>query len=207
MIRVLTLVLLSAAAFSNGAVALAAEADEPSQIIQNAANEMLRELDAHRADYRKDPSRVSALVDRVLLPHFDSQYAAQQVLAKYWRTASPEQRDRFIKAFYQSLLRNYGTALLEFTADRMTILPFAGDLASGRAVIRTQVKRDNGTQVPVNYSVHKTDKGWMAYDVSIEGISYIKSYRTDFGAEIDQKGLDEVIDRLEKQQCCKSAMK
>jgi phospholipid transport system substrate-binding protein len=61
--------------------------------------------------------------------------------------------------------------------------------------------------VPVNYSVHKTDKGWMAYDVSIEGISYIKSYRTDFGAEIDQKGLDEVIDRLEKQQCCKSAMK
>jgi phospholipid transport system substrate-binding protein len=207
MIRVLTLLLLSAAAFSNGAVALAAEADEPSQIIQNAASEMLKELDAHRADYRKDPGKVSALVDRVLLPHFDSQYAAQQVLAKYWRTASPEQRDRFIKAFYQSLLRNYGAALLEFTADRMTILPFAGDLASGRAVIRTQVKRDNGTQVPVNYSVHKTDKGWMAYDVSIEGISYIKSYRTDFGAEIDQKGLDEVIDRLEKQQCCKSAMK
>jgi len=206
-IRALTLALLSAAAFSNGAVASAAEADEPSQIIQNAANEMLKELDAHRADYRKDPSKVNALVDRVLLPHFDSQYAAQQVLAKYWRTASPEQRDRFIKAFYQSLLRNYGTALLEFTADRMTILPFAGDLASGRAVIRTQVKRDNGAQVPVNYSVHKTDKGWMAYDVSIEGISYIKSYRTDFGAEIDQKGLDEVIDRLEKQQCCKAAPK
>ena len=207
MIRALTLALLSVAAFSNGAVASAAEANEPSQIIQNAANEMLKELDAHRVDYRKDPSKVSALVDRVLLPHFDSQYAAQQVLAKYWRTASPEQRDRFIKAFYQSLLKNYGAALLEFTADRMTVLPFAGDLASGRAVIRTQVKRDNGTQVPVNYSVHKTDKGWMAYDVSIEGISYIKSYRTDFGAEIDQKGLDEVIDRLEKQQCCKAATK
>ncbi len=207
MIRALTLALLSVAAFSNGAVVSAAEADEPSQIIQNAATEMLKELDAHRADYRKDPGKVSALVDRVLLPHFDSQYAAQQVLAKYWRTASPEQRDRFIKAFYQSLLRNYGSALLEFTADRMTILPFAGDLASGRAVIRTQVKRDNGTQVPVNYSVHKTDKGWMAYDVTIEGISYIKSYRTDFGAEIDQKGLDEVIDRLEKQQCCKAATK
>jgi phospholipid transport system substrate-binding protein len=203
----LTLALLSAAALSTGAVASAAEADEPSQIIQNAANEMLKELDAHRADYRKDPDKVNALVDRVLLPHFDSQYAAQQVLAKYWRTASPEQRDRFIKAFYQSLLRNYGSALLEFTADRMTILPFAGDLASGRAVIRTQVKRDDGTQVPVNYSVHKTDKGWMAYDVSIEGISYIKSYRTDFGAEIDQKGLDEVIARLEKQQCCKVATK
>ena len=167
--RASTLALLSAAAFCSGAIAAAAEADEPSQIIQHAANEMLNDLNAHRADYRKDPGKVYALVDRVLLPHFDSPYAAQQVLAKHWRAATPAQRDRFIKAFYQSLLRNYGMALLEFTADRMTILPFAGDLASGRAVIRTQVKRDNGTQVPVNYSVHKTDKGWMAYDVSIDG--------------------------------------
>ena len=205
--RVSTLALLSAAWFCNGAVAAAAEADEPSEIIQNAANEMLKDLNAHRAEYHKDPSRVDALVDRVLLPHFDTQYAGQQVLAKYWRTATPQQRERFIKAFYQALLRNYGTALLAFTADRMTILPFAGDLSSGRAVIRTQVKRDNGTQVPVYYSVRKTEQGWMAYDVSIEGISYIKSYRTDFGAEIEQKGLDEVIDRLEKQQNGKTAAK
>jgi len=177
----------------------AAEADEPSQIVQNAATEMLKDLDAHRADYRKDPSKVYALVDRVLLPHFDAEYAAQQVLAKNWRTATPEQRKRFIDVFYQALLRNYGTALLEFTADRMTILPFKGDLSSGRALIRTTVKRDNGVLIPVNYSLRKTEKGWKAYDVSIEGISYVKSYRTDFGAEIDQNGLDAVIERLEKQ--------
>ena len=199
MIRAVTLILLSGLWLSGSAVATAAEADEPSQIIQNAASEMLKELDAHRAEFQRDPSKVSALVDRVLLPHFDTEYAAQQVLAKYWRTATPEQRQRFINAFYQSLLRNYGNALLDFTADRMTILPFKGDVASGRAVIRTQIKRDNGTQVPVNYSVRKSERGWMAYDVSIEGISYIKSYRTDFAPEIDQKGLDAVIDRLEKQ--------
>ncbi|HZF17683.1 MAG TPA: ABC transporter substrate-binding protein [Steroidobacteraceae bacterium] len=179
--------------------AVAAEADEPSQIVQNAATEMLKELDAHRADYRKDPTKVYALVDRVLLPHFDTEYSAQQVLAKHWRTATAEQRRRFIDAFYQALLKNYGTALLEFTADRMTILPFKGDISTGRALIRTTVKRDNGVQIPVNYSLRKTDKGWKAYDVSIEGISYVKSYRTDFGAEIDQKGLDSVIERLEKQ--------
>jgi phospholipid transport system substrate-binding protein len=66
-------------------------------------------------------------------------------------------------------------------------------------VVRTQVRRDNGTQVPVNYSLRKNDQGWMAYDVSIEGISYIKSYRTDFDAEIAQKGLDAVIERIEQQ--------
>jgi phospholipid transport system substrate-binding protein len=199
MMRTWAPTLLAGLSLCASAATPAAEADEPSQIVQNAASEMLKDLDAHRAEYRKDPEKVSALVDRVLLPHFDTEYAAQQVLAKYWRTATPEQRQRFIKGFYQSLLRNYGTALLEFTADRVTILPFKGDASTGRAVIRTQVKRDNGTQVPVNYSVHKTDKGWMAYDVSIEGISYIKSYRTDFGSEIEQKGLDSVIDRLEKQ--------
>jgi phospholipid transport system substrate-binding protein len=199
MIRIPVAALLCGLALCAAAAAPAAEADEPSQIIQNAANEMLKDLDAHRAEYRKDPDKVYALVDRVLLPHFDTQYAAQQVLAKHWRTATPAQRERFINSFYRSLLRNYGTALLDFTADRLIIMPFKGDISTGRAVVRTQVRRDNGAQVPVNYSLRKSDKGWMAYDVSIEGISYIKSYRTDFDAEIDQKGLDAVIERIEKQ--------
>jgi phospholipid transport system substrate-binding protein len=199
MIRISVPALLCGLSLCVAVAAPADEADEPSQIIQNAANEMLKDLDAHRAEYRKDPSKVYALVDRVLLPHFDTQYAAQQVLAKHWRTATPAQRERFINSFYHSLLKNYGTALLDFTADRLIILPFKGDISTGRAVVRTQVRRDNGTQVPVNYSLRKNDQGWMAYDVSIEGISYIKSYRTDFDAEIAQKGLDAVIERIEQQ--------
>jgi len=51
----------------------------------------------------------------------------------------------------------------------------------------------------VNFSLHKTDAGWKAWDIVIEGISYVKSFRTDFGAEIQQKGLDEVISRLESE--------
>ncbi len=66
------------------------------------------------------------LVDKNMLPHFDTAYAAQLVLAKHWRTATPEQRKRFVEAFYQSLLQNYGDALLEFTPDRLKILPFQG---------------------------------------------------------------------------------
>ena len=93
----------------------------------------------------------------------------------------------------------YGTALLDFTADRMTILPFKGDPAATSATVRTEVKRSNGTPMPVNYSLRKTPKGWKAWDVTIEGISYVKNFRTDFGTEIDQKGLDAVIQRLESQ--------
>jgi phospholipid transport system substrate-binding protein len=62
------------------------------------------------------------------------------------------------------------------------------------------VKRSSGDKVPVNFSLRKTDGVWKAWDVVIEGISYVKSFRTDFGAEIQQKGLDEVINRLETSQ-------
>ncbi len=65
--------------------------------------------------------------------------------------------------------------------------------------VRTQIKRDNGAPVSVNYSLHATPRGWLAWDVVIEGVSYVKNYRTDFGTEIDQKGLDAVIQRLETQ--------
>jgi len=96
-------------------------------------------------------------------------------------------------------MRNYGNAMAEFTADRLKILPFKGDPAATTATIRTEVKRDNGPPVPVNYSLHATPAGWRAWDVTIEGISYVKNYRTDFGAEIEQQGIDAVIQRLEAQ--------
>ncbi|HKE43087.1 MAG TPA: ABC transporter substrate-binding protein [Steroidobacteraceae bacterium] len=175
----------------------ASKAADPSKLIEDCANRMLKDLDAHRAEYRKDPSKVNKLVDDVLLPHFDTQYAARLVLGRYWRDASQDQRQRFIDAFYKSLLENYGSALVEFTADRMKVLPYQGDPASDRATVRTEVKRSDGTRVPVNYSMRKTDEGWKAWDVTIEGISYVKNFRTQYGAEIDQKGLDAVIKRLE----------
>jgi phospholipid transport system substrate-binding protein len=172
----------------------------PQQIVENSAKRMLVELDANRPMYAKDPKKLDALVGNVLLPNFDTEYAARLVLGQTWRTATPEQRKRFVDAFYHSLLRNYGAALVDFTADRFVILPYKGDPAETMATVRTEVKRSSGAKVPVNFSLRKTDGVWKAWDVVIEGISYVKSFRTDFGSEIQQKGLDEVINRLESDQ-------
>jgi phospholipid transport system substrate-binding protein len=79
------------------------------------------------------------------------------------------------------------------------ILPYKGDPGDTQATVRTEVKKSTGEKVAVNFSLHKTDSGWKAWDVVIEGISYVKSFRTDFAAEIQQKGLDEVITRMEKE--------
>jgi phospholipid transport system substrate-binding protein len=171
----------------------------PQELMQKVSQDLLRDLDANRAAYAKDPRQLRTLVDRHLLPHFDVDYAGRLVLGQHWRTATEAQRKRFIDAFYQSLMRNYGDAIAEFTAERLSILPFKGDPAAKTATVRTVVKRDNGTPVPVNYSLRATPAGWKAWDVTIEGISYVKNYRTDFGSEIAQKGIEAVIDRLEAQ--------
>jgi len=161
------------------------------------SQDMLRDIDANRAALRQDPGKLRALVDKNLLPHFDTDYAARLVLGKHWRTATPDQQKRFIDAFIQSMMRQYGNAMLDFTGDRLKILPFKGDPAAKMATVRSEVKRDNGTPVPVNYSLHATPQGWKAWDVTVEGVSYVKNFRTDFGSEIDAKGLDAVIQRLE----------
>ena len=179
--------------------AVAVPGPAPQELIQKVSQDLLRELDAHRAMYTKDQQKLRGLVDKHLLPNFDVDYSARLVLGKNWRTATADQRQRFIDAFYQSLMRNYGDAILEFKADRLKILPFRGDLASGSATVRTEITRDNGTPVPVNYSLRATPEGWKAWDVTIEGISYVKNYRTDFGAQAEKEGLEAVIKRLETQ--------
>ena len=170
----------------------------PSELVEKAARSMLDGLEANRADYRKNPSKVGELVEKYLLPHFDIQYSARLVLGKHWRDATPEQRERFANAFYHTLIDNYGAALAEFTSDRLKVFPAKVEADADRATVRTEVTRDNGDHVPVNYSLRKTDDGWKAWDVTIEGISYVKSFREDYGAAIDQQGLDAVIERIEK---------
>jgi len=170
----------------------------PSDVVKASAEGMLKDLDADRAMYKKDPAKVSALVDKYLLPNFDVETSARAVLGLHWRTATPEQRKRFVDAFYHSLLNNYGAALVDFTADKLKIFPTNVDANADRATVRTQIKRDSGDNVSVNYQMRKTPQGWKAIDVVIDGISYVKSYHDDFGAQIDQQGLDAVITRLEK---------
>jgi phospholipid transport system substrate-binding protein len=173
----------------------------PQKLIESSSKALLADLDVNRAKYRKDIDALYKVIDTTFLPHVDVDFAAQQVLGKHWRTATPEQRKRFVDALYKSLLTSYGSALLEFTGDQLRVLPFQGDAAAPRASVRTVVKRANGADVAVNYSLRKTPAGvWKVWDVVIEGISYVKSFREDFGLEIDQKGLDALLTRLESGQ-------
>jgi phospholipid transport system substrate-binding protein len=169
----------------------------PSQLIESSANILLSGIDKNREQFRKDPTGLYALVEQTLLPNFDTPYAAQLVLGTNWRNATPDQRKRFVDAFYKSLLYTYGDAMIDFTGDRLKVFPTRVAPEDTRATVRTEIKRSNGTKVAVNYTLRKTNGQWKAWDVVIDGISYVKSYREDYGAEVQQKGLDAVIQRLE----------
>jgi phospholipid transport system substrate-binding protein len=185
-------------ATSGPGTAPAADSQDPSQLVQSVAQNFLKDLDAHRDTYRKDPQALRQVVDKDVLRFFDIEYAARLVLGRHWRDATPEQRQRFVDAFENSMLNNYGNALVEFKGDRLKVLPTRGQPDDKFAEVRTTIRRDDGSDVPVNYVLHKTPDGWKAWDVVIQGISYVKSFRDDFGAQIDQQGIDAVIDRLQK---------
>jgi len=171
----------------------------PQELMDSVARRMFEALDANRAAIKKDPDKVYPLVDSILLPHFDTEEASRLVLGQTWNTATADQRQRFVSALYHALLRLYGGAISDFTSDRIKILPFRGDPAAKVATVRTLVTRSSGAVVPVDYRLRNTGNGWKAFDVVIEGISYVRNYRTDLGAEVSQKGLEAVIARLEKE--------
>jgi phospholipid transport system substrate-binding protein len=200
--------LLALAPIAGFAAAPVIDNSSPQKLIDTSSRALLADLDANRVSYRKDISGLYSVIDKVFLPHVDVDFAAQQVLGKNWRTATPDQRKRFVTTFYKSLLTTYGDALLEFTGDRMKVLPSKDDPAAARASVRTEIKRSNGATVAVSYSLRKNDAGvWKVWDVVIEGISYVKSFREDFGSEIDQKGLEALLKRLETSGVAKPAAK
>lgn len=189
------LVILLATFVASGA----AVAQSPNDLIDEAIVELSAGLDGRRDELAENRAALHALIDEILLPRFDRRYAAQLVLGQHWRSASAEQRERFVEAFYNAMLRQYADGVLEFEPDRIEVLPFRGDDTQRRTTVRTMVMLDDGQRVPVNYGLVKRDEGWRMFDVTIEGVSYVRNFRAELDSEIRGSSLDRVIARFERE--------
>lgn len=169
----------------------------PNEFVQEAVDLLAQQLDGRKEELAENTDALYALIDEILLPRFDRRFAAGQVLAKHWRQASAPQKDRFVDAFYTTLLHRYADGVLEFEYDRVDVLPFRGDAEKRITTVKTIVRMDDGTKVPVNYALVRRDDGWRMFDVTIEGVSYVRNFRVEFDAEIRASSLEQVIDRLE----------
>ena len=181
---------------------LQADPVPPDTVLETASREMISAINARHEQIQSDPTIVNGLVEEILMPHIDFITASKWVLGKYWRSASKEQKLEFIRQFRTLLLRFYSTALSEYLTtntvaeDMFVFLPLRSDATSQQVTVNSEIHATSGNIIPVKYSMHLTDKGWKVYDVSIEGVSMVTTYRTSFATEIKQKGLDGLIASL-----------
>lgn len=174
----------------------ASEPTNPEKFVRETAENVLSQIDGKRDEIRANQAVAENIIEKTLLPHVDVDYISRLVLARHWRSASEKQREEFQAAFYDFLVKSYSSGLAEFTDESFNVLPLRGEVDKRRTIVQTEVNRENGQTVPVAFTLRWTDNGWKLYDVIIEGISYVRNYRTDFNTEIEQKGLDAVIKRL-----------
>jgi phospholipid transport system substrate-binding protein len=137
----------------------------------------------------------------------DFEAMAKLVLGKHWRTATSEQRSRFVGEFKALLIRTYRTSLAEYSDEKVSFLPFReGEQPEKLATVRSEIIRGNGPSIPINYSLrYKKDDGWKVYDIGIEGVSLVTNYRSSFAREINQNGMDYLIESLHRRNAGKAA--
>jgi phospholipid transport system substrate-binding protein len=177
----------------------AAATASPDEVIREAVDLLEEGLDGRRDELAADKNALYEFIDGILMPRFEREFSARAVLGKHWRDATDVQRNRFIDAFYTTLLQRYAEGILEFDTDRVEILPFRGDADGRYSTVKTNVRLDDGTKVPVHYDLVKAKDTWRMWNVKIEGVSYVKNYRTELDEEINATSLEAVIRRLESE--------
>ena len=197
LIPALILSLLSSLALADAAPAAKSDTS-PDQMVQGVVKSMFEEVNKDKVELQKDPDKLYDVVGKALLPHFDFALASQLVLGKYWRSASDTQKKDFQDAFYSYLIRSYADALVKgnYSDRNVQVQPYRPGSDPDRAQVMTKVLPPNGQPIEVDFQLRNENGEWKAFDVVIEGISYVHSYQGQFGPEIQAKGLDELIQRL-----------
>lgn len=175
------------------AVAYAADERDPLTIIEQTTTHILQTLQEQRAEFEANPEQLRAVVREDLLPLIDLDYSARLILGRAGRGASEAQLRAFSEAMSDVLINRYADGLLEFRSDeQLEVLPIKGDSSDKLTRVRTRIKLENGGYAPVDYSFRKTEQGWKAFDVTVEGISYVITFRNQIGPRVEAEGLDKV---------------
>lgn len=167
--------------------------DGPVGIVKQAANTILAALDAQRDKFTEQPELLREVVRKDLLPLLDLEYSARLILGKTGRGISPEQLAAFSDAMSNILINRYADGLVGFrSSEQIEVMPMKGDKSEKLSRVRTRIKLDNGGYVPVDYAFHMTPAGWKAFDVTVEGISYVITFRNQIVPRVEADGIDQV---------------
>ena len=171
-------------------------AETPLEIIRSTTDQVLLRIDNDRKALRQDPAAMYALVAELIFPHFDFPIMAQWVLGIHWKDADEASRAAFIAQFRKLLVRTYATALLEFSDQKITY-PEDNEVSKGRTVVvRQEIEQIGSEPVQVGYRLHNTGSDWKVFDVAVDGVSLVKTYRASFSSIIKDTGLSGLLNSL-----------
>lgn len=193
--KMMKLTLASVLALSMTASALAQNVEGALETVKQSVSVVLADLKANKARYKSDSRSLKTLIDTKMLPYFDEEAMARLVLAKNWNTATKQQQQDFLNEFKELMMRTYSTNLLDYS-DAKVVYGQPTPMKRKRTKIDATITNSDGKVYPLTLSMAYRDGKWRAYDVSMDGLSIITSYRSSFGEEVDQKGLQAVIDEI-----------
>lgn len=181
-------------------IAQAAEGlSEPQKVVRSVSDGVMRVLRDERQRLQTDPDYVYRLVDELFLPNIDVKGVSALVLGRHWRAATREQKDAFTREFKRLVIQTYATALNEIRVDGWDLIFLPSRELPGKAkrvLVRTQIRRPGRSPTSVDYGMRHDGQRWLAYDVSVEGVSLLTNYRSSFDRLASQKGLDGLIQDL-----------
>lgn len=180
-------------------LAVTAQAESTAlDVVKNTSSQVIERLKEDTEGIKTDPQRINELVDELITPTFDFPKMSRWVLGKNWRKASAEQKTRFTNAFQSLLIRTYSRALAQSDNVNIKYLPAYPSKDGKKTTIKTEIHRPGGAPlIPINYRLYKSGDTWKVYDVAIDGVSLVSTYRGSFNDKIKKKGLDVLIKNLE----------
>lgn len=169
----------------------------PDELVKKTADEVLEIVKNDKDIQAGNQQKIFALAEAKILPNFDFDRVSRLVLGRNWANATPEQQAEFQKEFRSLLLRTYASALSKYRDQTIKYLPFRSQPGATKASVKTQILQPGGQPIGIDYTLEKGPSGWKVYDIVIENVSLVTSYRSQFNDEIRQSGgMDGLIKKL-----------
>jgi len=168
----------------------------PEELVKKITDDVMAAIKSDKDLAAGDRQKAVKLAEEKILPHVDFEEATRLAVGRGWSQASPEQKKRLVSEFRNMLVRTYSNAISAYEGQTMKVLPSRVKPGESDATVRNQFIRPGGKPVLIDYSMRKTDKGWKVYDIVVEGVSLVLTYRSEFDAIVKQEGIDALIKRL-----------
>jgi phospholipid transport system substrate-binding protein len=174
-------------------VLFAEAVESPVELLERTSQQVIQILRDDKELLEREPERVYKIVDDYILPHLDDVTMAKLALGKNWRKATKKQKIAFVKEFRNLLVRTYSKSLIEFSDLTINYFPLKLPADAKKTSVKAEVIQPGGPSIPLVYRMRLKNNAWMVYDVKIDGISLVTSYRGTFTQEIRKSGIDGLL--------------